>query len=102
MDKMTTLEILEEWSRADLDRLITKLNENGIASDEDELGLSSTMLENWTVSCDAFLTGNGYKGNSLKTSGKYIQNLGAVYILYDIDVFTYEEAQNYLLTFGDS
>ena len=76
--------------------LVKKLNENGMISDEDnDLKISSTMLEYWTDECTDYLHKNGYTGKSLTFIGGYFEGHGAIYVLYDQSI-GYEEAKHYL------
>ena len=89
-------EILKSWDSRTINQIIDLLNLNHIVSDEDCAGLSSTMIRHWADECDNYLRNAGYCGGKLQTAGKYFQNHGAIYVLYDESQISYEEASKYL------
>lgn len=88
--------ILRNSEPISLSNLIEKLNIDGIISDEDQMFLSSTMVENWTSDCDLFLVERGYMGSTLKIHGKFYPSHGAVYVLFDESRHTYDTANKYM------
>ena len=92
---------MQEGQRERIEYLVTRLNEDGMVSDEDNsVGISSTMLERWSEECTEGLRKNGYFGGDLLCIGRYFCGHGAVYVLYDTENISYEEAMAYLETLG--
>lgn len=96
MERIITVDLLEDWDEKSLTDLIDILNANHIVSDEDKTCLSSTMIESWKGECDSFLKRNGYLGEKLLSCGGFFDNVGAVYALYDESCISYNEAREYL------
>ena len=102
---MTPKDILqvlkEERQKAMVEYLVTTLNTTKLFSDEDNnVGVSSTMLEHWSDECTEYLRENGYTGGELFCIGKYFSAHGAIYVLFDRQGVTYEEANEYLERLG--
>lgn len=95
---MDVLSTLQQWDTQETQKLVLALNSKSIVSDEDETGLSSTMVENWTDSCETFLRNNGYTGGEIKQCSKYFENHGAIYALYDSADLNYEKAVKYIVS----
>ena len=94
---------MEKPPKAIVEYLVTTLNATGIVSDEDNnVGISSTMIERWSDDCTDYLRENGYTGGELTDDGGYFPGHGAIYILYDKQPVTYEEAREYLEQLGST
>lgn len=65
MEPINALEVLKSFSKNEIKYLVDFLNRNHWVSDEDNVGLSSVMMEKWTKECDKFLEENGYLGGTL-------------------------------------
>ena len=92
---------MPENRRDMIEYLVTKLNEDGMVSDEDNnVGISSTMLENWSEEYSERLRRDGYLGGELFCIGKYFCGHGAIYVLYDTENVSHEDATDYLETLG--
>ncbi len=91
-----SIAILKEWDSSALMALISKLNIDHISSDEDSVGLSSTIIEAWSYKCTDFLRENGFTGDELTTTGGYFPEHGAIYVIFDKDQVSYEDALTYL------
>ncbi|MCY3753274.1 MAG: hypothetical protein OXG99_04190 [Alphaproteobacteria bacterium] len=84
-----------------IEYLVTKLNDDGMVSDEgNNVRISSTMLEHCSEEFTERLRQNGYSGGELLCIGKQFLGHGAIYVLYDIENISYEEATIYLETLG--
>lgn len=95
---MNTLELLESSDHERIQLLVNLLSRDGegIVSDEDDGGLTSTMIENWTDDCEKFLRTQGYTGGEIRTCGKFFSEHGAIYALYNTSLIEFEEAYKYL------
>jgi hypothetical protein len=93
---MKSIEILKQWDKQTLNKLVKKLNSDYLVSDEDSIELSSIMIENWSDECDDYLQNSGYTGGKLNSHGEYFNNRGAIYVLFDETKITYESAAEYL------
>ncbi|MEJ2610690.1 MAG: hypothetical protein P8179_11530 [Candidatus Thiodiazotropha sp.] len=100
MERIATIDVLRNWGQDNVGKLVSILNRNGIVSDEDGLGLSSTMIEAWDEDCDAYLAENGYQGGTLETAAEFISDHGAVYVIYDSESITYEKAKKYIESYA--
>lgn len=94
---MNVLEILKNWDKDLVLRMVLSLNKDGIISDEEHNGLSSTMVENWMDDCDAFLRNKGYEGGKLETCSRYFNACGQIYALYDSTALSAEDADRHLI-----
>ncbi len=101
MERFKTIDTLKKWDQSSLNGLISSLNTDHIVSDEDGIGLSSIMVEDWSEECDDYLRSRGYVGGEIQTHGAYFSHHGAVYVIYDEDHVTYEEASEYIVNIGD-
>lgn len=101
MESQKTIDVLKSWGSDNTHQLAVFMNHNHIISDEDDLGLSSMMIENWTEECDQYLKKYGYNGGKIKKTGKFFPNIGAVYVLFDENKITYEAAIVYLKTVSE-
>ena len=99
--EVDVLEILEHWETGELLALISALNIQGIISDEDDTGLSSTMVESWKDDCEAFLRKKGYSGGKIERCSKFFDKHGAIYALYDENSYSYEEALKHLAAINE-
>ncbi len=97
--KRNILHVLREINPATLSKIIEQLNNSGIILDEDTPSFNSTVIEKWEESCDDFLRNLGYCGGNLQVEGKYYNNHGAVYALFDEDIYDYSEAREYMDTY---
>lgn len=93
---MDVLESLKDRDAQEITELVALFQQRGIVSDEDGPWISSTMVEHWGESCDAFLRFHGYRGGKLLTYAKYFPHRGAIYSLYDSRRMTREEAAKYV------
>lgn len=98
MVSVSALEILKGWGKQEINSLVSLLNEYGMISDEEHTGLSSTMVERWSDECEVFLRNNGYVGGEISSSGKYFNESGAIYALYDTDKHDIESAHEHLVS----
>lgn len=90
------LMVLASWDAPLLQALIDKLTQDGFASDEDQVGLSSTMVERWGENCTRFLRTYGYTGGELVVDARYYSHVGNIYVLFDGDWHNRQDAQRYL------
>ncbi|MEE2604048.1 MAG: hypothetical protein VX595_13350 [Pseudomonadota bacterium] len=86
-----TLDILRSWEAELKIKLASALNARSYASDEDDYGLSSIMINNWNLECDDYLREYGYTGGEINNFGKYYNTHGAVYAIYDTENMTQPE-----------
>ena len=102
MDSEEILQALMSYNQREAVRgLVISLNENGIISDEDnEIKISSLMMENWSEKFSEYIRKNGYNGGELRCIGGYFPAHGAIYVLYDTESVLYEEAKEYLERLG--
>jgi hypothetical protein len=91
-----TINILKEADSSFIQNLVAKLNSDGICSDEDSIGIASLNIEGWDDECTEFLKTNGFHGESLSNSGRFYEGHGAVYVIFDNDVHTYDSAEKYM------
>lgn len=49
-------------------------------------------MEAWNTSCDEFIQNKGFEGGKLSCIGKMIEGYGAIYLLYDTEQLTYDQA----------
>jgi hypothetical protein len=92
-----TIDILRQWhSSGMLQPLIDQFNSVGIVSDEDGLGISSSMAEGWNRSCDSFIASHGYRGGPIKLHAEYFSNSGNIYALYDSETISDGEVRAYV------
>lgn len=93
MDKFAAF---SEWDE-DLKRAVaTQLNSDGIVSDEDGLGLSSTWIEAWRDEFTEHLKIFGYQGGEINKVGEYFPHYGAVYALYNGSCVSHSQAVAYI------
>lgn len=94
MNPKDALQELIDGKHPDLtENLVNALNERGIISDGDkDVGASSVMVEWWYGTCTEHLRKNGYNGGELARAGDHFPNHGAIYILYDKERFTSDDA----------
>ena len=77
-----------------IEAIVIALNDHGIVSNEDNKAkFSRSMNKCWN---DDYLREKGYNGGELGKAGKFYQNHGDIYALYDTQLFSYEEAVKYL------
>ncbi|WP_137936984.1 hypothetical protein [Chitinivorax sp. B] len=88
--------LLQEWEQPAINTLVTVLNESGIATDEDRLGLSSTMIEGWTDDCSRLLYERGYIGGEIRIGAKFFPESGAIYAVYDSASYELSEVIRHL------
>ena len=94
-------EIIDGKHRELTENLVNALNGRGIISDVDkDVGASSVIVEHWSKACTEYLRNNGYEGGTLARAGNFYHNHGAIYILYDTQRFSYEEAIEHLEMLG--
>jgi hypothetical protein len=93
-----TLEILQLWDKQVIQKLVSALNTDGIISDEDRTGLSSCMVEKWSIECEVYLRKFGYLGGEIKRYGKYFDTHGAIYALYDSSALDSDDALQHLIS----
>jgi hypothetical protein len=93
---MDILKILENWAPQHVQSLVSSLNTDGIVSDQEDDGLSSTMIEGWTGECEQFIRSKGYTGGKVAICGDFFPGYGAIYALYDTSLMTREEALKYV------
>ncbi len=89
-------EILSKFTPSELEGIADQLNSTGLVTDEDGLGLGSTMIEHWTHDCTALLRKRGYSGGKLIVSGRFFKSVGAIYVIYDEASRTEEDAAEHL------
>src|ERR1700754_2673557 len=92
MSRFSAYETLLEIDDLELRRVSEKLNEAGLATDEDGLCLGSMLIEHWSERCTELLRGHGYQGGRLQVTGRYFSHCGAIYVLYDSARCDLEEA----------
>lgn len=97
MEHEKVIDILNRMESEEIQKLVGKLNSDGIVSDEDDSLLSSYMIEHWTSECDSFISQQGYTGSTLKIHGSFFQSHGAVYVLFDEELHSYESAKHYMV-----
>lgn len=102
MDLPAPLEVLQELGPERVQAIIRALHINGIVFDESGLGLSSGVIERWSYGCEEFLRSAGYMGGRIRTSGRFFEAYGAIYMLYDTEALAYEAACEALDEFGAS
>ncbi len=90
------INILRSCEKDDIEKLINQLNIDGIVSDEDKCLISSYMVKNWDSRCTDYLTSHGYEGGCLRAHGKFFENHGAVYVLFDENKHAYRTANDYM------
>lgn len=93
---METINVLKNADDDFIQTIVDQLNELGIVCDEDDTGISSTMIENWCTKCDEFLITNGYNGGAISTVGNFYTGLGGIYAIYDVDTYDRESAQAFM------
>ncbi|MDP3269806.1 MAG: hypothetical protein Q8M40_12290 [Legionella sp.] len=93
---MNILEVLKKWDSQAIQSVISLLNSQGIVSDEDDTGLSSTMMENWSDECEQYLRSHGYIGGEIRVCGKFSNDHGAIYALYNTLIVEFEDSYKYL------
>lgn len=93
---MNVLEVLENWDSQGVQSVISLLNSQGIVSDEDGTGLSSTIIESWSDECEQYLRGQGYVGGKIRICGKFFEQHGAIYALYNTSIVEFEDSYKYL------
>lgn len=82
-------DILDRWlTNGALGPFIARLNATGVVTDEDRLGLSSTMAEGWDEACESFVRLHGYEGGPIELRAAYFNNVGNIYALYDSDALS--------------
>ncbi|MBB5018094.1 hypothetical protein HNQ59_001379 [Chitinivorax tropicus] len=94
------LDTLQTWPDESLLRLIDHLKWHGWVTDEDRLGLSSTMIEHWDAACTGYLRAVGYAGADLGRVGYFQPGWGAIYALYDSVQFDAMSAREHLILLG--
>lgn len=94
-------DVLHRWNGPLLASLVNALNEAGIVSDEDGLGISSVMVKRWTSGCDEILREHGYKGGPVSTYGAFFPGHGAIYCLYDSVLMDHDVAARYLVSVSE-
>ena len=95
-----TIDLLKQWQQNGvLLAFITQLNRTGIVSDEENFGLSSTMVEGWEISCDIFLMTNGYSGGRIKKCVRYFDTKGNISSVYNSERVTAVQAKKYIAKF---
>ncbi len=96
MMKDTILEILKAMDIKNINKIVDKLNSDGVVSDEENYGISSHIIENWDEECTEYLLENGYKGRKLRSHGNYFDNYGAVYVLFNEEKHSYDTVMDYM------
>lgn len=99
---MNILKTLENWDKDLILSMVSSLNKDGIISDEEHDGLSSTMVEHWMDDCDAFLRDKGYEGGKLEACSRYFNTHGQIYALYDSTALSAEAAGRHLVLLSKS
>lgn len=80
------LEVIKRAEKTDLQKIIVKLNEDGILLDDEDPSFSSSMLmKYWNSSCEKYLREKGYEGGSLLPIAKYFVGIGNLYALINTD-----------------
>lgn len=100
--KVNPLEVLQNMGSDALIDMITRLNDFGIVSDEDDLGLSSVVIERWNEPCDDYISELGYTGGKIERCGNNIEDVGAVYAVYNSTCISFEVAMEYLQSFRNN
>jgi hypothetical protein len=103
--KTDPVDVLRTWEMNQPDlivRLVSSLNGRGIVTDEEHGGLSSSMVEGWSRSCDDFLRTYGYYGAWIQTCVRYSGTHGGVYGLYNPDLKSHAEAEEHVRKIGDA
>jgi len=93
---MTVLQILQDCNPVIIQLLASKLNSLSIVSDKDEAGLSSTIVKLWSSDGEQYLRDHGYIGGEIKICGKFFNEHGAIYALYDSLAIEFDDAYRYL------
>ncbi|MDX3774011.1 hypothetical protein QE250_07800 [Chromatiaceae bacterium AAb-1] len=96
MEHEEVIDIMREAGKESIDKLVAKLNLDGIVSDEDGCLISSYMVERWTAESTEYLRDNEYKGGKLTMHAKFFSGHGAVYVLFDENEHTYDSATKYM------
>ncbi|QHC98418.1 hypothetical protein PspR84_28500 [Pseudomonas sp. R84] len=76
----TNIEWLESLETEELKEIIEKLNYNGRVTDQCGVGISSTIIEEWSCDDTNFLRKHGYTGGSL-TKTTEVSDGVRVYVL---------------------
>lgn len=92
---MSKFEGFFAWDPSLKSEVASHLNLNGIVSDNDGIGLSSTWIEGWNEEFTNHLREFGYTGGEINKVGKYFP-IGAVYALYDKSETTHSKAMDYI------
>lgn len=98
--RIDPLRTLEEIDDAEIMRVAHQLNATGFATDEDGLCLSAELVEHWAFCCTDLLRLHGYDGGPLRALGQYFPRRGAIYLLYDSQRHTHDEARAQLKRAG--
>jgi len=92
MSSFNAYETLLEVDDLALRLVSNQLNETGLATDEDGLCLGSMLIEHWSERCTELLRRRGYEGGRLQGTGQYFSQCGAIYVLYDSERCTLDDA----------
>ena len=90
------IEVLKRTDKNLLQKMINRLNDIGIASDEDGCGLSTVMIKRWKNDCEDYLRKNGYFGGNLLTHGNFFAQCGQLLVLFNSELYDYENAMKYM------
>ena len=96
MSRSIAYKTLLEIEAAELKRVADQLNLTGLATDEDGLCLSSSLVEHWSDDCTELLRDHGYQGGKLLVTGRFFNHCGAIYLLYQSSSHSLEDAQREL------
>jgi len=94
-----TLKILKTYNNIQINNLTHILNTEGYLSDESNKScLSSVMIENWNDKCTNYIRNFGYVGGKLSCYAKYFSTKGGIYLLFNTEKISLEEAKLILET----
>lgn len=72
------------------------LEEHGLILDEHATFIGSVDIERNTEALDAFIRHHGYKGGHLQSAGKYFDDHGAVYAIYNSERHSRDSALEFI------
>lgn len=96
------IQILKNAKNEDVSHVVNELNTQGMYSAEENDNRLSHAIKHWTESCEDYLRKYfNYNGGDLKTTGRYFPHCSCVYVMYDSEQYTFDEANDEVTRIGE-